>query len=426
MKCYIGLGSNVGEKLANLERAAQALRSLSTDGFRASPVYESAALVPERAPESWHAPFLNAVAEIDWDGTPAELLKKLKDIESQLGRTPAERWAPRIIDLDILLFGNETVKQENLIIPHPGIWERSFVLNPLKDLIPTFQIPGRIQTILSRARELPTRNPLWMGIINLTPDSFSDGGSISDNSHLLDKVEAFEAAKVGILDIGAESTRPGATAVNPDDEWKRLGPTLEFLTDRYRYLIFRPRISVDTRHAAVAAKAAELKVDYINDVSGGSKEMYEVIKHTKIEYILMHSLTVPADSQVNLPPETDPVSYLKIWCEEKLRTLDKAGVNLDRIIFDPGVGFGKTSAQTFTLLGRIDELLDLPVRILIGHSRKSFLKHLINTDAKDRDLESIGISLQLANSGVDILRVHEPQFHIRTYRAFQEVASWNH
>jgi len=426
MKCLVGLGSNLGNRLENLEDAVQRLCLLaSTSHFRASPVYETAALVPNGAPDTWHIPFLNAVIEFEWEGSCEDLLTETKKIESSIGRVSAERWAPRLIDLDILLFGDKEINTDSLKVPHPGIWERDFVLAPLRDIVPNFRLPEKNETVFSRARNLCRDLPLWMGILNLTPDSFSDGGDLSDLKALKQKVKTFEQAGVSIFDLGAESTRPGAEEVSPSDEWTRLQPALEFLKERYQDKFFRPRISVDTRRSYIVEKALEYGVDCINDVSGLSDPtMLQLLKKSSCDIVLMHSLSIPADRNVTLSEECDVVEIVKTWAERRIVELADIGIDPIRIIFDPGIGFGKTALQSLTLLQGAEAFLTLPVRLLIGHSRKSFINTWGERNAKDRDWESVGISMQMSMRGINILRVHEPQFHIRAHRAFQGVRSW--
>ncbi len=421
MRCFIGVGSNLGDRQHHLERAAQFLKMKSPGFFRASPVYSSPALVPEGAPEAWRSSFLNAVFEIEWTDSPMSLLALLKNIEKDLGREPAPQWAPRIIDLDILLFGENKIQEDKLTIPHPGIYHRSFVLDPLKHMAPSLKIPGSTESVLTRSRKLSQRSPLWMGILNLTPDSFSDGGEYSDRSAWIKKIELFEKSLVGMIDIGAESTRPGATAISAKEEWERLKPALEFLKDRYRTRILRPRISMDTRNADIAEAALELGADCINDVSGSADpQMQELLQSSSCEYVLMHSLSVPADPKRTLPPEADVISEIKNWAYEKLNVLSQKRIALDRVIFDPGLGFGKTAEQSQVIVRRINEFFDLPVRILVGHSRKSFIQRWSDQPVIDRDWESVGISLQMAARGVDILRVHDAHHHIRAHAAYLE------
>lgn len=413
MKVFLGLGSNLGSRRENLERAAKEAAKLSQKNYiRVSPIYETPALVPENAPKEWRIPYLNAAAEIDFPGSPAELLQSLKKSEKALGRAEAARWAPRVIDLDILLWGQETLSAAGLTIPHPGLVNRSFVLEPLKDLAPLLQIPGANETVLSLARKTKRRTPWIMGILNVTPDSFSDGGEAMELHSACERIARMEELGIHAIDIGAESTRPGAESVLASEEKRRLDPIFEFLKSRYKYSFFRPQLSIDTRHPSTAALALENGFDIVNDVSGlHDPEMLEVLKGSNCGYVLMHSLDVPANPNLTLPGHCDPLHALREWLLRKLEQLDSAGVHLGRILFDPGIGFGKTAAQSTELLKRIEEFRNLPVRLLVGHSRKSFLKSLGATSHKSRDSATLALSLELARRGVDVLRVHDFESH---------------
>ena len=426
MKCLIGLGANLGNRLKNLEDAAKQLCLLAaTSCFRVSPVYETAALIPPGAPDTWHIPFLNAVIEFEWEGSCEDLLTIAKQIESSMGRVSAERWAPRLIDIDILFFGDAKINTDSLKVPHPGVWERDFVLAPLRDIAPTLCFPGKDETVFSRARTLCRNMPLWMGILNLTPDSFSDGGDLANIEAFKQKVEIFEQAGVSIFDIGAESTRPGAGEVSPNEEWLRLKPALEFLQERYKDKIFHPKISIDTRRSYVAEKALEYGANCVNDVSGLSDPaMLRLLKKSSCDVVLMHSLSIPADKNITLAEDCDAVEIAKTWAERRIVELSDIGIDPTRIIFDPGIGFGKTAQQSLAILQGAEAFLSLPVRTMIGHSRKSFINTWGERRAKDRDWESIGISLQMSIRGIDILRVHEPHFHIRAHKAFQGTRAW--
>jgi dihydropteroate synthase/2-amino-4-hydroxy-6-hydroxymethyldihydropteridine diphosphokinase len=422
MRCFVGFGSNLGDRSSNLEKAA---RALANEGavqlIQRSPLVETPALVPEGAPEHWRKSFLNAVVEIGWDGSPNELVRCLKKIEVDLGREPAPRWAPRSLDLDLLTFGDQTIGSETLQVPHPELFNRQFVLAPLKHLAPSLKIPGHQETVLERSRSLKNPLPLWMGILNFTPDSFSDGNELSCAAKLEDLLEAFDQDNTQIIDLGAESTRPGAIPLTSEEEWGRLAAKLEFIFERFRNRIFRPCISVDTYHPQTAARAAALGVEIINDVSGLTSEgMLEVLKDSNCQYVLMHSLTVPANPNVNLQVD-DPVQNIIEWAQRKIDQLDRSGVNLDRVIFDPGIGFGKTGAASVLILQQIQRFFSLPVRILVGHSRKSFLNQWGHREVGNRDSETLGVSLKLAERGVDILRVHRPDLHQRSFRTFREV-----
>lgn len=437
MRAWIGLGSNQGDRRAHLELAAKNILSLlplrpllplrtsldSAHGashVRVAPIVETPALVPEGAAEDWNLSFLNSAIEIEWQSTPRDLLSHLKKIEIQMGRVAAPRWAPRLIDLDILTFGDLQINESDFKIPHSEIENRQFVLCPLKYNAPQLYLPGCHESILSLSRKKTNPAPLWMGILNLTPDSFSDGGVMNDFSHFQETVRDFDNENVQILDIGAESTRPGAISVTPQEEWARLAPAFEYLQHLFKGRIFKPLISVDTYHPETAMRALSLGADIINDVSGlNSPEMLNVLKSSKCHYVLMHSLSIPADPKLNINAPC-PVREIKEWASQKIDLLQKNGIALDRIIFDPGIGFGKSAQQSRTLLKRIQEFNDLNVRLLVGHSRKSFLTLWGNRPAQDREIETLGVSMKLANQGVDILRVHRPDLHQRLLRAYRE------
>lgn len=430
MKCFLGIGSNLGDRLANLERAAQILTESIPllQLLQVSPVVESPALVLGSAPEDWRKPFLNAVIEIEFRGSPQELLKIVKGVEMQMGREASPRWSPRIIDIDILTFGDQVIgcsnETQELTIPHPEMWNRQFVLTPLKYLAPSLVIPGptnpQQQTVLMRSRSLSSPLPLWMGILNVTPDSFSE--SQPHSTELFQKkIEDFKSEDTAIYDLGAESTRPGALPLTSEQECQRLAEPLETLLKQNQRTHFSPIVSIDTYHAATAMQALEIGAGMINDVGGlRDPEMLKLLARSDCQYVLMHSLSVPADPQVVLSDE-DVMSVILEWASEKLQVLASAGVSLNRVFFDPGIGFGKTPSQSWALLRQMDRLLELPVRLLVGHSKKSFLKNGSQREAHERDFETLGVSLALAEKGVDVLRVHNPAEHQRTLRTFREL-----
>ncbi len=422
MKCWVGLGSNLGDRAENLEKAARALADFATN-LRASPLFETAALLPPEAQDSWNRPYLNAVVEMQVaDQSPREILQRLKQIEKEMGRTEAARWAPRPLDLDLLACESRVIQEEDFHLPHTEIYSRPFVLAPFKHLTPLLELPLRSGSLLQRSRAIHSPLPLWMEIFNLTPDSFSDGGQLKEASAFLKKIEEAERNFIPLFDLGGESTRPGAQSVSMDEEWDRLQPALAFLQDRYRHRFFRPWISVDTRHASVARRALALGADIINDVGGlADPGMLKVLQESSCQYVLMHSLSVPADPAKTLNSNEDPIQNIKQWALEKMEKLSQEGIDLQRIIFDPGLGFGKTAQQSLLIVRRIHEFFDLPLRLMVGHSRKSFLKTWSPTSGLARDGASVGISLQLARRGVDILRVHEPVLHLQAYHAFQGV-----
>ena len=435
MKAYIGLGSNLGPRLFHLQTALKALKKIGS--VKAGPVYETPALLPPgRQDDSWRAPFLNTAAELVISSSsqyqnPLELLKALKEIEKTMGRGAGVKWAPRTIDLDILLFGNRSINIKTgalkLAVPHPELLKRNFALAPLKDLKPSLKIPGGGQA-LSCFRRLKTSLPLWMQVINITPDSFSDGGEMNlKKFKKILKDLAVSPWEGHIIDLGAHSTRPGAKSVSNANEWKRLKP---FIDEFFNYFpqksFFRPRLSVDTHSALTAAKALKKGADIINDVSGlSSQEMLKVLKNSSAHYVLNHSLSVPADPKKTLEPHQDPIKEIKKWLKPKLKLFKEHNISLDRIILDPGIGFGKTPGGNLEILQRINELFTPPLRLMIGASRKSFMKIFSCHKPKHREAESIGVSLALAGRGVDILRVHNTQLHARAHQAALHSAAWH-
>lgn len=419
MSIYLGLGTNQGNRRAQLGRA---VRALSEAGFRIeriSPVVESPALVPPEANPDWHRPYLNLALAGRADWQMEQALGITKQIERQLGRVPAPRWAPRPIDIDLLLWHSETIQTPSLTIPHPDITRRAFVLTPLLHIAADLQLHGRSVFEWSRVL-LPI--PLWMGVVNLTPDSFSDGGRLIDR-------EAFERhletliKSAHIIDLGAESTRPGATALEPDDEWRRLHPALEYVRERLRGEPIAPWISIDTRHPETLRRAIPLGVDLFNDVSGlESAETLSLAKDSRAQVVAMHHTGLPADPNRTLSPDHPALPVVQAWMARTLERWLAAGLPAHRLILDPGIGFGKTQSHNLEILGSLAELRR-ECRLLIGHSRKSWLSPFAPEAASERDWETLGASLALVAQGVDILRVHNPKLHRRAYRGYMHAAA---
>ncbi len=424
MDIYLGLGSNVGDRRGNLSEALRKLAAHGVQLVRVSPIVESPALLPDDAPADWNQPFLNVVAHCRSDSTPDAILTGLKEIERALGREDRGRWAPRPIDLDLLLYGAETIATERLCVPHPALAERAFVLTPLAALAPRLTIPGHgARTVLELARAGHKHLPQWMGIVNLTPDSFSDGGELGDLATVEQRVAGLVGAGAAIVDLGAESTRPGATPLTADEEWARLEPALARLVERYRGDVLRPRFSIDTYHVTTARRAIALGADVVNDVGGlVDPAMLELAATSGAEFVAMHNLGVPADKKRILPVAEDPTDLVERWLEERMTQWQRAGLDVGRIVFDPGIGFGKNALQSLRLLRNVQRFYRFGLRVLVGHSRKSFMHHVAAADRADRDLFTIGASLELCAAGVDILRVHDVAAHTAAYRGWSHVA----
>jgi dihydropteroate synthase len=262
-----------------------------------------------------------------------------------------------------------------------------------------------------------------MGIANLTPDSFSDGGEFVGWEAIEAHIDTMWNAGAQIIDFGAESTRPGAAAISADEELKRLLPVLELVTAKYAGHRLRPLISVDTYHPQTAEHALALGADIINDVSGlTSPAMLELAATHAADWVAMHHVTIPADAQRTLPQDADACAEVERWLEGQLESWTRAGLNLDRILFDPGIGFGKSSLQSLALLRDIRRFQRHDLRCVVGHSRKSFMQSFATRDNLDRDLTTIGASLHLCAQGVDVLRVHNVPAHVAAYRGWAHVS----
>lgn len=243
--------------------------------------------------------------------------------------------------------------------------------------------------------------PRVFGILNVTPDSFSDGGRWNDTEAAIEHALALAENGADVIDVGGESTRPGAERVPEDDEHERVLPIVAALVDR------GVTVSVDTMRASTAALSIEAGAAIINDVSGGlgDPEMFRTIANSEVDYSAMHwrDLSHETGSFSNVVGEVrDDLKYriaeLIIW-----------GVDPERIIVDPGIGFGKTAEENWALLGHLDELVTLEHRVLVGVSRKRFLAPFSAEDAAptERDAATATISALAAQAGAWAVRVHD-------------------
>jgi dihydropteroate synthase len=247
----------------------------------------------------------------------------------------------------------------------------------------------------------PRQRTLIMGVLNVTPDSFSDGGRWENPDDAIAHAEAMVDAGASIIDVGGESTRPGATPVATPDERKRVLPIVRELVDR------GITVSIDTLHASTARAAVEAGAEIINDVSGGlaDKAMARVVAETGVHFVAMHwrgGADVKAGYQ-------DVVAEVRAELKSRVAQLVVAGVEPSRIVLDPGLGFAKDSQHNWELLGRLDELASLGHGILIGASRKRFIGALLPEGApmEDRDFPTAVISALAARSGAWAVRVHD-------------------
>lgn len=405
-KCEVilGLGSNLGNKRQNLARAIATLTGY-IGNIKVSELFESQALLPVGAPQSWDMPFYNMAIHGETSLNPHELLDVVKKIEAELGRNKTGHWGPREIDIDILAMGNLVVDTPDLSIPHKELLKRDFALVPLESVAPGWLHPLAKKTAsdlvagLGRTELRQLKRTRLVGIVNITPDSFSDGGHNLSPKTALRAIDTMERDGADIIDIGAESTRPGATSLTHEQEWERLSGVLPGVINIAQF-------SIDTRHPQTASKAIRLGADWVNDVSGFSNPaMIEAVRGSDCRLVIMHSLTVPADKNVILPLDSDPVELIINWARERFAMLEKSGIDSSRFIFDPGIGFGKNAQQSMEIINGAERFKELGVPLLFGHSRKSFLGEGAGDDA------TIKISQLLAEKGVDYLRVHDIKNH---------------
>jgi dihydropteroate synthase len=239
-----------------------------------------------------------------------------------------------------------------------------------------------------------------MGILNVTPDSFHDGGEYEKHSDAVDRAEAMIEAGADIIDVGGESTRPGADPVAVEEEKARVLPVVERIND------LDALVSVDTRKAEVARAALDAGADILNDVSGlQDPEMRLVAAEYDVPVVVMHSINAPVDPEAEVHYD-DVVEDVIDSLTERILLAEKAGLDRSQIIIDPGLGFGKSSAESFELLNRIGEFRGLGCPILVGHSHKSMFE-LVDREAGERSDPTVAATALAAERGADIVRVHD-------------------
>ena len=250
----------------------------------------------------------------------------------------------------------------------------------------------------------PNRETLVMGILNVTPDSFSDGGLFYNTdeavSHALQLIED----GIDIIDIGGESTRPGAEKISEEEEIQRTIPVVKQIRELSSEII----ISIDTTKPIVAQKAIQYGANIINDISGFSfdNKMIDVVRESKVPVIIMHMQGEPSNMQNN-PVYDDLIIDISSFFKSKIKLAIDAGIKKEQIILDPGIGFGKTVSDNFQLINQLNEFCKLGLPIMIGPSRKSFIGTTLNLPVDDR-LEGTAAAVAVGvMNGARIVRVHD-------------------
>jgi len=492
-KAYLAVGSNMGDTYQNI---ANALSSLQSNGsiklLQTSLLRTTAPMYVTDQPN-----FLNGAVQVETSLPPFELLSAIKQVENDLGRDlsgNSQRYGPRPVDLDILLYDGydvttsegtaaETIGEndlqpnalvmhqpsEKLIIPHPRMQEREFVLAPMMDLEmggggneithPVLNKsmkellmmliknnakssnsddgeeeypPAHRVLPLPRGRMLVFNETIIQGILNVTPDSFSDGGKFSKSvEDALAQALQMEKDGAGIIDIGGESTRPGAEAVGIDEELRRVLPIIERIREESDI-----PISIDTRNARVAQAAIEAGADIVNDVSGGTHdpEMLPSVALMGVPMILMHMRGNPKTMQAltNYTKNDGVLSGVAVELMARSKAAEAAGIPRWLQVLDPGIGFAKDVDGNLSLIKGAGVIRancgNMP--FLFGPSRKGFIGKVTGeTDPAERDFGTIAACLvsienkEEIRDACNILRVHNVKAvkqAVLTYEAIQK------
>jgi len=453
---YLSIGSNLGDRYENINECLKLLGKkcivLST-----SFIYETPAQYFLE-----QGPFFNIAAKVSTDLLPMELLDFVKEIEKGMGREETFRNGPRIIDIDIIYYNKLIMKSDRLEIPHERMWERDFVLIPLNDIAsqfihPSLHITTNQMKLNLSATKTSTKKMLrvgkvdWnlsektfiMGILNVTPDSFFDGGKYNDEKTCLEQAKKLIDKGSDIIDIGAQSTYPGAIQITAEQEIAIVVPLIKAIKKEFPDIL----MSIDTYNSSVASEAIKAGCHMINDVTGGSKDvkMLSVAKEHRVPIILNHSLPTPQylqqqqivlDTTIKAPQDkstlqdiyfnktlinnSDPsiINILNIFFKERVDTAMKMGLYRWQLILDPGLGFYKTYPQSIEILKRGREIASLGFPILIGPSRKGFIgatiakqdpltQEIPKADSDRRLYGTVACCCIASGWGVNIIRIHD-------------------
>lgn len=264
---------------------------------------------------------------------------------------------------------------------------------------------------------LDLSTPHVMGILNVTPDSFSDGGKFTHFEHALKQVQQMIDAGATIIDIGGESTRPGAADVSESDELARVIPILKAIKQNFDVLV-----SIDTSKAVVMKAAIDNGADIINDVRALQNEgCLDVVANSTVPVCLMHMQGLPRTMQ-NKPSYDDVIEDIIDFFEQRIQACLAIGIARERLIVDPGFGFGKTLSQNFKLLANLSKFTKLACPILAGISRKSMIGNLLNRDVEQRLAGSLSAAILAAQQGAHIIRVHDVEETVDALKVLNAVA----
>lgn len=433
---YISLGTNLGNRLSNLRNAIGLLKENYISEIECSIILETKAILPQGAPSSWDKSYLNMVIRGKTRHTPEELFQGLKYIEEALGRPKDyEKWAPRIIDLDILLWDESVITTENVTIPHPQLLNRDFLVHLIAMMDEQCQFPLnglRFSEIAHKCTDINScfirslvLEPLLVGVVNVTPDSFSDGNCYFHTESAVKQIIDLTRAGASMIDIGACATSPGCNnLVSENEEYKRLLPVFERLRDLDNDDV---TLSLDSfSPKAILQLLRDFPIDFINIQNPWIEDKtLSFIAEQGCKIILMHSVSLPANRAQLIESASSPITTILDWAEPTLERLLKLGFSQDEIILDPGIGFGKSAYQSLALLKELKQLKRLGCQIMAGHSRKSFMSSFCQEAFASRDIETLAISHELVKMRIDYIRVHDIASHQRYFVANHSVQNYH-
>ena len=260
---------------------------------------------------------------------------------------------------------------------------------------------------ISKPKKIPKLKlnnlPILMGVLNITPDSFSDGGKFNNKNAARKQINKLIVDGAKIIDIGGESTRPGSKEIIQKEEWQRVNKVMGYIKSKKVF------VSLDTRKSFVMKKAAKYKLNLINDVSGLSydKETINFLKNSKLPFVIHHMAGTTETMQKN-PSYSNVLLDIYDFFEDKLKLIRKSGIRHNHIILDPGIGFGKNMKHNITLINNVSIFHSLGLPVMLGTSRKRFIKDISgNNDSKERLGGTVSSSIFSILQGVQILRIHD-------------------
>ena len=261
------------------------------------------------------------------------------------------------------------------------------------------------------------QSTLVMGVVNVTPDSFSDGGNFQSTDQAVEHALRLAAEGADILDIGGESTRPGAESVDDSVELSRVIPVIKKLTNQTK-----AALSIDTQKPAVAQAALEAGAVIINDIAANREDevMWQLVAKTGVGYVAMHMLDTPQTMQKS-PKYKNVVNDVEAFFYCRMERWTDWGMTLEQVVLDPGIGFGKTVEHNLALLAALERFTKMKRPLLVGASRKSFIGHLTNTEVNDRLPGSLACACRAAQAGASVVRVHDVKETVQALHTWESI-----